>query len=206
MYKELYEETEVHNPCYFLFSFLIIVEVSVTKTTHPCVICTSWCPLLRLLLWLCLRLKALSEHEYFLFLVYFVAVLFQFQEKAAKCPKFQPWTMMSVGKPHLLEESFTTGLMFVFCKSLKRQLLLWSERSETLYLRFTCRRWETSEATDRPRYWRMCIWETRVTHFVLSTWKQYIVRLASILTGNQIRNSSACCTMFFLLCCFYQGL
>lgn len=79
----------VHAPCCLLLSFFNYRETSVMETfnTHPCVICISSCPLPQMYCcdWiLCLRLKALSEHEEFLFLVYFVAALFHEKKQKAR--------------------------------------------------------------------------------------------------------------------------
>jgi len=53
----------------------------------------------------------------------------------------------------------------------------------------------------RLRYWRMCFWETWGTHFEFSTWKQYIVHLAS---WQEIKIKSG--IILLVIQCFFSTL
>lgn len=75
----------------------------------------------------------------------------------------------------------------------------------TLHLCFRCMKWRR----ERGRLILKNVFrETWGTYFEISTWKQYIVHLAS---WQEIKIKSGILLLviqcfFFLLCCFYQGL
>lgn len=190
-----------------------------TLNTHPCVICISSCPLL----------KCTAMTEYCVLrsrwtgivfdLVNFVVTLCFTTTKRSKTYEFQTlWLMMSDGKLHFWGGANIVGPIFVIVNLLAPVCslngsspcgvtvrLVWAPAGDPEPV-ITAGDSQVSEQ-GRLRYWRMCFWETWGTHFELSTWKQYIVRLAS---WQEIKIKSGILLLviqcFFLLCCFYQGL